>query len=82
VLRADYWAYKPGLGQGLTIDYCRLQNSRKIIKHMRGCWKEDLDCERSCRLLKKGVCSVLPADGARRPMARINAQISVKGENF
>jgi hypothetical protein len=33
-------------------------------------------------LLKKGVCCALPADGAHRAMARINAQISVKGENF
>ncbi len=33
-------------------------------------------------LLKKRICSALPADGARRAMARINAQISVKGEKF
>jgi len=33
-------------------------------------------------LLKKGVCFALSGDGACRAMARINAQISVKGENF
>ena len=33
-------------------------------------------------LLKKGVCSAFPIDGARRAMAGINAQIPVKGENF